>query len=637
MLAPIKEPKKRERNFAVYDLEWLPAHMSPTGDPKLRLVGVFDKVQGYRSYETIEAFLRSELTKQNRGVWFYAHAGGLADVQFLLETLVQNDAYSVEGSFSGSSAVRVKVKRDELAWHFVDSYWTLRASLKKIGDLLGMPKGECAWDAPLPELTTYNEQDCRILYEALEQFEQIILELGSEMNMTLASTALRLIRRKYLQREIPTSGLVNEMTRPAYVGGRVEVFYQKRHHGFYYDINSCYPKAMTEPLPGAFRRATKKLPSSGGWCYIADVLIDVPDMDVPVLPYVADGSLFFPVGRRRSWICGPELELAEAQGCKIQKVYDCLLFEPFTDLANFASDLYGRRKLSAGYMTTIYKLLLNSGYGKFGERNEKSELICNPTEKEYEKLKQLIEGTGQGEEKKSVRFGKDEATSAKHFEKGHLHQIVPGVFLLEKLVETLHAHVPIAAYVTSLARVNLYQHFLNADSAPYYCDTDGFAVSDPNLPTSNELGDLKLEKEYKNALFYAPKLYHLETASGEDIVKAKGFRSYRADCDECKGARCKACDWTGQKDYDIDVFAFEKLLAGEALITNRMLRIRELFSKGLLAPKEEVAEKRLKNVARTKRRFHEDGTSSPWHVDEFEQTPTLPRYGERGGKTVRVG
>src|SRR5687768_12723103 len=83
--------KRREfiRDFLTYDLEWIP------GTLQVRLVGVFDGSR-YRCYSSLEAFIANELTHKNRGKWFYAHAGGLADFQFVLEQLAAESGYTYD-------------------------------------------------------------------------------------------------------------------------------------------------------------------------------------------------------------------------------------------------------------------------------------------------------------------------------------------------------------------------------------------------------------------------------------------------------------------------------------------------------------------------------------------------------------
>src|SRR5712692_5060354 len=84
------------RRFCVYDLEWIPETY------KLRICGVFDPWHGYRHYTSIKRFLAHELVPENTGVWFYAHFGGGADFQFIIEEIVKGNTFSIQGFMSGS-------------------------------------------------------------------------------------------------------------------------------------------------------------------------------------------------------------------------------------------------------------------------------------------------------------------------------------------------------------------------------------------------------------------------------------------------------------------------------------------------------------------------------------------------------
>jgi hypothetical protein len=363
---------RKERAITTYDLEWLPKVM------RLRLVGVYDE-KGYRSYTTIREFLYGELTPRNSGRWFYAHAGGLADMQFIFHELVQRDDYEVSAAFSGASAIIVKISKGRNKWTFVDSYWTLRASLAKIGKALGMEKGDCEWDAPIQELTDYNEQDCRILRHALKSFEEYLWSLGSQLQMTLAATSLQLFRRSYLKREIVTSSVINDRLRAAYFGGRVEVIQEYAEHGYYYDINSSYPASMSKPLPGSLLRSTRRMPKGDPAAWIADVTVKVNPCHLGPLPYRRDLGMYFPVGQWRSWFCGEELMFAVEQGHEIIEFHEAMEFELFDDMAEFVDVLYTKRKgATSEYERFNLKILLNSLYGKFAERTDKERVLINP-------------------------------------------------------------------------------------------------------------------------------------------------------------------------------------------------------------------------------------------------------------------
>lgn len=663
---------------------------------QLRLIGIKDGM-GYRHYsgntngEIVEQFFVKELTNATRGDWFYAHAGGLADVQFMLEWLIDRPEYEVSASFSGASAIIVRIKRGSCTWYLVDSLWTLRASVRELGDRLGFPKGEVEWDAPLDQLIPYNERDCDILWRSICEFEKALIALGSELRMTLAGCAMRLIGRRYLKKPIKNSQQINRKLRPAYVGGRVEVFFNKPHSGYYYDINSCYPFAMTMPLPRRLLRSLNRLPKEGSEvCYFADLTITIPEINLPTVPFMYDDSLFFATGKRRQWLCGPEIERSLECGAQIEKVHECLVYERFTDLKDFALEIYKKRLIEkticacghkkadhkrilateidpisslpiiesyacercecieflGGYMELVLKLLLNSGYGKFGERPDKVALLVNPSKEKLEELIELhrrsLEALKRGTRDRPLR-------QPSRYEKGVMHMFTPGAFIIEKETKVPNAHVPIAAYVTSYARVLLHKHLNASKGEIYYCDTDGFATNDPNVPTGNELGELKLEKKYFDALFHAPKLYMIEAAGGSEIVQIEGkqylltkdakqivrAKGFHGVCNCLRplpkrlGQKCEACG-LGRGDH-FGREGFEKLIAGEGAVIGRMLRIRELYGKGETRPRElsgDDAEQKFALGGNPKRCFSEDGRSRPWTIGELEKNDHR-RAGER--------
>jgi hypothetical protein len=695
MLVPLSEPRRRSARFHVYDLEWLPGKMC------LRLVGVKDRTRGYRAYssdsdadtvaaydagrldaesvrrvnaEIVHKFMAKELTERTSGDWFYAHAGGLADVQFLLAEIARDPRYSVDAAFSGSSAVIVTIKRGRHTWKMVDSYWTFRSPLAVIGEKLGESyrKGEVAWNAPLTELVQYNERDCAILLEALSRFEDVLLDLGSELRMTLASCSMRLFRRKYLKREIATNNLLNNVLRDAYVGGRVEVFYKKPIEdwergvitpGWYYDVNSCYPFAMTHPLPGNFLRSMRTIPDSAKYCYFADVTVEVPeDCSIPPLPYVYDRSLYFPVGKFRGWYYGAELERALEVGAVVHQVHRVLVYEQFTDLRDFAMDLYERRmaakRAGEDYLDESYKRLLNSGYGKFGERGDKVQLMMHPSLERLQGAKRAhVLSRVDRERRRPLREPRRYATDppsrrAVLARRGSdLHMVSPGIFLIERSVPTHTTHVAVAAAVTAIGRVTLHRHMWSAKQLPYYCDTDGYMTTDPNVPTGAALGELKREKIVEDSMFFAPKLYCLIDAAGGSTVRAKGFGGLCACLkplgmidtwrrpdgtvetgDDSRkrfteGGQDYACPDCGKsrKSKGLNREAFEKLIAGQAAVTNRMLRLRQLYGRGIVDPTEAL-DTRTVAGSRPKRCFNSDGTSRPWDVRELHEGKHLEAY-----------
>lgn len=568
------------------------------------MVGVFDGKR-YRWYRTVDDFLACELNRENRGKWFYAHAGGLADVQFLLEYLIRKN-YAVKASFSGSSAIIVHVGKGFSSravalqgnalghdvFHFVDSYWLLRDTLRNIGKSIGLEKGGVeltndgtdeektkAWfrDVDLRELVAYNEQDCVILWKAIDQFQMKLWQYGGQLQMTLASSAMNLFRRRFLTDDIITDDGVNDDARLSYVASRVEVFERECKNALYFDINSSFPFSMTQPLPGNLvRGGWGKIPRSKH--YLARCDVSVPETYLPPLPKRAGGRVFFPVGRWIGWFNNVDLDLLLQEGGTIHRIFSTYTFEPFNELADYAQALYALRKATKDdFEKYFYKLLLNSLYGKFAESDMKTGLVINPS-----------------------------YTMMKAFDEEFTQELMPGVFITPEQVKIPHMHVPIASHITANSRKILYE-YLNLSGNFHYADTDGFSC-DSMFPTGNELGDLKLEKVWKHATYQAPKLYHgegWEKKGGEwvpiNVTKAKGFS-------------------LGKDKQKAEELFMQLVGEGEIRVT-RMERIRTLLREAPregLHPRETEVIKKLSKNAFGKRFMYPDGTSRPWTVEELD-------------------
>lgn len=624
MITRLTSPRKF-RSYLTYDLEWEPGTM------RLRLIGVYDRERGYRSYVSVDAFLDRELTSKNRGRWFYAHFGGAADFQFLWARFLEMRGYTVRGSFSGSSAIIVHVTRGKNCWHFVDSFWLLHDTLRSIGAGIGISKGnedECVQfftDAPLDVLRDYNEIDCIILYQAIEQFEEVLFELGGQLKMTVASCGMELFRRRFLSSDVETSYAVNNKIRQAYIASRVEVFEREldRDNALYWDVNSSFPYAMTYPLPGALMGTyRKRLPDVG--ITFAEVTVTVPECYLPPLPTKIDGRVFFPHGRWRGWYSGCDLELLMEMGGKINKVHQAMAFEPMTDLRDYAQTVFDMRKKATGFRKIVYKYVLNCLYGKFAEDEWKSGLVLDPPE---------------------IKSGYE--------------MVMPGVFLTESRVPIPHMHVPISAYITSIARRTLYRLMMSQEKV-YYCDTDGFAgyqtyngtvnalverilaidedssiapenkdglrselvqklvlyMADNYAGVGNELGNVKLEKVLRRGAYLAAKVYL------QDGVNEKGkelLHNPEKPCARCGKLHKEEVPGIKAKGFSkMSIAKFERLRDGEEIEYVRMARIKEQIRQGKSKPREDVIRKRLRLDTVSKRYFYPDGSSRPWHIKELE-------------------
>lgn len=585
------------RHFKVWDLEWVP----DTYD--LRMCGVYDE-RGYRDYKTIPEFILHELHPSSSGQWFYAHFGGMADLQFLVQEFLDHPEFSVRGAFSGASCVVAFIRHAKFKWTFVDSFWLLRSKLEDIAKSIGMKKGGPAgqegwtdaqrkhWYATVPyaELREYNENDCKILYEAIHRAQIELLELGGQMQMTLASTALQLFRRKYLKEDIQTNAMANEVIRKSYFASRVEVFQREVDYpGLYYDVNSSFPFAMTYPLPGRIYGNFDTIPDYAwdNYPFFADCTIETANDSLPVMPYRQKGKVFFPLGRWRNWFSSVDLSLLLATGGSIKRVHEATLYEPFYDLANYANDLYNiRKKETDPFRKDLFKLLMNAAYGKFAEGAEKTTLLLNPNKDQLARLSKS------------------------------LNMLTPGVYFTISEVPVPHAHVPLSSFITAIARRTLWE-FMSQASEIHYCDTDGFSTTTEDIfPASSDLGGLKLEKSFETATFAAPKLYRWYPGNGKaPIVKAKGFSLH--------------------KGQGTPTEKFDHLIHGGEVEVERMMRIKEMLNYSVrhgfpFHPRNAVGkgERKLTKGLRQlwdnmrmdrigKRFMYPDGFTRPWTIEEL--------------------
>jgi hypothetical protein len=602
-LAPIRGAP-RERRFAVYDLEWVPETY------ELRLAGFYDG-ETYRSFPTIEGLLNYMLHTDRKSWWFYAHAGGLADMHFLLEKLQTKPNIQVSASFSGSSAIVVKVTWKGNTYTFLDSYWLLRDKLAHLAPYTGYKKDRgayvcssypacghvgracdtapecgcdvgpeplCMFTAPYPTLRAYNERDCRILYEAIRLFQKTLLEIGTGLRSTIASTALGLFRTRYLQDTIVTNAGVNDRIRESYIASRVEVFRPILDKpARYYDINSSFPYAMTKPCPGEYLGEFKGLPNDESTLYFADATVRVPDMFLPPLGARGrDDRIYFPTGTWRGLFSRPDLELLETVGGSIDAVHGCTRYASFTDLAAYAYDLYDRRakakKAGQTFLALVLKYLLNSLYGKFGEHRIKQAMLMHPRHE------------------RCPHGGAHDVLTHEGMASTCVESLFPGVILVTEERSIPHEHVAISSHITAIARATHYGFLAPCGEDLYYGDTDSL-VTGRELPTGPELGALKLEFEVSSGRFVQPKLYELDGK-----IKSKGFSR-------------------------LTPAQFQELIEGREVEVERMYRVKETARelKRFGAHGKTFGKRIRVGVSRPKRRPDGNGGTLPWTVDQIKE------------------
>jgi hypothetical protein len=393
------------------------------------------------------------------------------------------------------------------------NYW--RVSVAALGERLGLEKLPFPddWSDPIVS-DLYCRRDVEILLQALVKWIAWLKDhqLGG-LGISLAQQAWKAYLYRFMDEPIYIDA--NEdalnLARDSYYGGRVECFRlnTQLHNVYCCDVNSMYPAIMHEHefptrLHGRYKRVS--LDELSRWvnryAVCARVLIQT---DEPAYPERTKDGLMFPLGEFVTTLCTPELQYALAHN-HIRETYEAAIYDKARLFTRFIDTMYELRLQfdALGDETAKYytKIMMNSLYGKFGQRGIHEEIIgsCDPNELYVETEIDLVSG--------------------KRYRNRH----IAGLILSRSIEgESRYSHPAIAAHVTAHARMMLYRLLWVADPVDtFYMDTDSLHVNrsgfDRLLPyiDSERLGALKLEKVINSAIYYGPKDYELD---GMRVIK----------------------------------------------------------------------------------------------------------------------
>ena len=317
-------------------------------------------------------------------------------------------------------------------------------------------------------------------------------ELGIPIPLTKGAGALRLFQQKYFTdywyRDRDFYSLYE---RESYYGGRTELFKKGKFNCFNYDVNSMYLSIMRDCLiPDA--SSVKYIENGKNYLNHFDKYLGIyrcrvkapKKLNIPVLPVRIDKKLKFPLGEFDGVWTSVELKKAIEKGYKILKVFNYLYYrnaKPY--FQEFAKFIWLKRKEYKAQKNKGMDLLIkgtgNSLYGKFAQRNSD----------DY--------------------FGKIEDVdnlpdTCEFFDyNGEIWVRIKG-----ELIPAKFEFPCIASFITSYARIKLYNGMDANKDTLIYVDTDSLKLTEKatGIDIGLELGQFQFEgaAEYE---FYRPKFY----------------------------------------------------------------------------------------------------------------------------------
>jgi hypothetical protein len=301
------------------------------------------------------------------------------------------------------------------------------------------------------------------------------------------------------------TGDIYTFLKDSYTGGSCDVYKSYSNNKIYgYDVNSLYPFVMKNcempvGIPKYFEGDIFKIDSNPFGFF--EVKVTAPeDLHIPLLQTIYKTNNgrrnIAPVGTWIGTYFSEELKEAKKLGYQFE-ILRGYLFERENIFKDFINDLYqlkaNSEKGTADYL--IYKLLMNSLYGRFGMSPIKESCVIVDSltaEAKYHNNDSL---------KISNVFGiGDNSELISFFNKYQIHDNS----------NYMNISIPIASAITSYSRIYMSRFKNKYSDNLYYSDTDSIYLDtklDSQYISDSILGKFKLEKTFDKSLFLSPKMY----------------------------------------------------------------------------------------------------------------------------------
>jgi len=497
MLKPLKKDKKN--CYITLDIE--------TDNGELLDIATFDgdDVYFFSSWDEFLIFIRAKAVDDIRYRKVVAHNGGSFDYTHLVEYLFENTDYKFEVIMSQSKIVILYIFFEEVKISFIDSYNVLANSLQNLSKIFDVKHKKIEIEYDKNNMRKFKEENRDLYYEYLKNDVISLFEICEEFERklginffptTIASLSLYLYRRNFLDRNLfSPRKKVDDFIAQSYAGGRVEVFRPGKHDQvFVYDVNSMYPFVM-KTFEYPIGTPVKVYNYKPNYIGIYHIRFNQTNYDIPAIFWrkSKENGLEF-VYEGEGYYFSPEIEVALRYGVKIE-FFEGYIWKNKTKLfSNFVDFYYNIRKENKNNaMGYICKLILNSLYGKFAQKERKSVLVRLKADELEKLLKKKIS---------VIPY------------KGDLYEVIYPQTITHRIIQ-------LSALTTSYVRAYLAELIIKYKDNIIYADTDSLHLNCEIYENiGQELGQLKLEKA-GSGIYLGRKQYMIE-----NNIKFKGVKVF---------------------------------------------------------------------------------------------------------------
>jgi len=522
----------------------------------------------------VKDFIDNLFIKINNRKFVYFHNFAGFDVCFIIKILVEYT--KVKPLIHSGQFISIEAKYNDVKIIFRDSYKHLPTSLDKLANNFGVEnKGIFPYflnnldykdsfpdykyfdnnKVPLDlykkvkkdftkknkiwnfkeESIKYCIQDCKSLHQVISKYNELFFRNFSfniHKYPTLPSLAFANFRANFMKKEnvANITGKVYKEIRLSYTGGSTDIYIPKPSDGIKihaYDVNSLYPFVMLD----------NEYPIGNPTYFVGDISNNYTSLSIennlyskskpfgffyckitapknllhPILQIhykTKDGMrTISPLGKFEGMFFSEELYNAENYGYKFEVLWG-YTFEKANIFKDYVDTLYNLRLKypKDDPMNYITKLHLNSISGRFGMSDNLGQIAI------INKEEFLFDNTTV---KDMIDLGSNIILSYKKEN-----------YELETEESHSNANIAVASAITAYARIHM-SFFKNNPNYPnlYYSDTDSLYMDGAlpeDLVSQTEMGKMKLEGLYDEAVFLSPKVYALKNKNSE-IIKIRGL------------------------------------------------------------------------------------------------------------------
>jgi len=484
-------------------------------------------------FETIEQFWKALESRLLKGKTLYVFAHNLGFDLTIVDfwRISETKGFDINFFVTEDPPTIFGFKWKDCDVIMLDTLNFFRQSLATLGESVGIKKGK------MPKTRTktkafinYGLTDVKILEHTISNLLDFIREedLGG-LGFSGPSIAMSAYKRRFMTHKIHLHDRKNvcQLERDSYYGGLVHNYFIGRVREpllYCVDINSLYPSMMLKEFPtklvGHQTTLSNSLLKEISKRYAVVARVELNNNKYP-LPIRLDKKLCLALGRYETTLAGPELKRAIELNL-ITKVKEVAWYEKAPIFVDFVNYFWNKRKQFKQEGNEVYqtftKLILNSLYGKFGQRGYQFEKLNNNTLRMIYELKgkELPKEYQDRETAEIFGFGSEKRILIGLEEQLTIRRIGNEVQIEIPIAEHFESFPLIASYVTSYGRERLRNLVAIAGNKQcYYVDTDSLFVTTLGLDRlkkagevdNKQLGKLKIESVESNCHFYCPKDY----------------------------------------------------------------------------------------------------------------------------------